>query len=77
MRWGGTHGSILATNFRSMRKLGDPVLYPFLQDVVQWAPLAQTMGSMVLTNPLLLPSMLASVRAFAVCPLSVSPLPCS
>ena len=53
--------NILATNFGTMRKLGDPVLYPFLQDVVQWGPLAQTMAGMVVNNPLLLPEMLASI----------------
>lgn len=33
----------LINNFKSMEKLGDPVLKPFLQDVVQAVPLAKAM----------------------------------
>lgn len=44
-----------------MEKLGNPVLKPFLQDVVQWGPLAQTMLGMMLNNPKLLPDILLSV----------------
>jgi len=52
---------ILSTNFATMEKLGNPVLKPFLQDVVQWGPLAQTMLGMMLNNPKLLPDILLSV----------------
>eukprot|EP00240_Pyramimonas_obovata_P000965 CAMPEP_0118945190 /NCGR_PEP_ID=MMETSP1169-20130426/41778_1 /TAXON_ID=36882 /ORGANISM="Pyramimonas obovata, Strain CCMP722" /LENGTH=546 /DNA_ID=CAMNT_0006890847 /DNA_START=369 /DNA_END=2009 /DNA_ORIENTATION=+ len=58
---GNLINNILATNFGTMEKLGDPVLKPFLQDVVQWGPLAQTMAGMMVTNPTLLPGILASV----------------
>ncbi|XP_049934620.1 uncharacterized protein LOC116257203 isoform X3 [Nymphaea colorata] len=37
-------------------KLGDPVLHPFLQDVVQFWPLARTLGTIVLSQPQILPS---------------------
>ena len=57
----GCDFSILATNFGTMNKLGDPVLKPFLQDVVQWSPLAQTMAGMMVNNPTLLPGILTSV----------------
>lgn len=40
-------------NMDSMRALGPSTLRPFLQDVVQWGALAQTVGRMGLTDPLL------------------------
>jgi lycopene cyclase CruP len=36
-----------------MEKLGDRVLYPFLQDVVQFVPLARTMLAMSIADPVL------------------------
>ncbi|CAI6004527.1 unnamed protein product [Closterium sp. NIES-64] len=53
--------TLLATNFACMQKLGDPVVRPFLQDVTQFAPLALTMGSMVVTRPSLLPTIFLQV----------------
>lgn len=53
--------SLLATNFKSMERLGDPVLRPFLQDVTQFGPLASTMGSMMVSRPDLLPNILLAV----------------
>lgn len=44
---------VLSVNFRVMQRLGNHVLYPFLQDVPQFAPLAQTIAGMVLEDPLL------------------------
>jgi lycopene cyclase CruP len=44
---------LLAVTFMAMEKLGDQVLYPFLQDVVQFLPLAQTMLVMSIDDPVL------------------------
>ena len=44
---------LLAVTFMAMEKLGDRVLYPFLQDVVQFVPLAQTMLAMSIADPVL------------------------
>jgi lycopene cyclase CruP len=44
---------LLGVTFTAMEKLGDRVLYPFLQDVVQFIPLAQTMFAMSITDPVL------------------------
>ncbi|XP_062152417.1 uncharacterized protein LOC133860808 isoform X1 [Alnus glutinosa] len=52
---------LLHVNFQSMKRLGDPVLRPFLQDVVQFVPLAQTLGLVMLTKPQLLPSIFKQV----------------
>ncbi|BFI33798.1 hypothetical protein MPTK2_4g18450 [Marchantia polymorpha subsp. ruderalis] len=52
---------LLSTNFTCMEKLGDPVMRPFLQDVVQFGPLAKTMGSMMLANPGILPQIIKQV----------------
>uniref|UniRef100_A0A7C9DQQ8 Uncharacterized protein n=2 Tax=Opuntia streptacantha TaxID=393608 RepID=A0A7C9DQQ8_OPUST len=46
---------LLYTNFQSMEKLGDPVLRPFLQDVIQFGPLVKTLGLVMITKPQLLP----------------------
>ncbi|KAK1386892.1 hypothetical protein POM88_015070 [Heracleum sosnowskyi] len=43
---------------------GDPVLKPFLQDVIQFGPLVKTLGLVMLTNPQLLPSIFRQVLAF-------------
>ncbi|KAL2631927.1 hypothetical protein R1flu_016613 [Riccia fluitans] len=52
---------LLSTNFSCMEKLGDSVMRPFLQDVVQFGPLAKTMGSMMLVNPGILPQIFKQV----------------
>jgi lycopene cyclase CruP len=44
---------LLGVTFNAMEKLGDRVLYPFLQDVVQFVPLAQTMLAMSIADPVL------------------------
>ncbi|MBD2186866.1 FAD-dependent oxidoreductase [Pseudanabaena mucicola] len=44
---------LLGVTFVAMEKLGDRVLYPFLQDVVQFGPLAQTMLAMSIADPVL------------------------
>ncbi|WP_055075924.1 hypothetical protein [Pseudanabaena sp. 'Roaring Creek'] len=45
---------LLNVTFTAMDKLGDRVLYPFLQDVVQFIPLAQTMLAMSIADPILI-----------------------
>ncbi|CAM9157290.1 unnamed protein product [Choristocarpus tenellus] len=52
---------LLANNFRSMGKMGMPVLKPFLQDVVQFAPLARVLFGVTLDAPLSIPPLLAHV----------------
>ncbi len=44
---------LLGVTFTAMEKLGDQVLYPFLQDVVQFFSLAQTMLAMSIADPVL------------------------
>ena len=44
---------LLSVTFTEMEKLGDRVLYPFLQDVVQFMPLAKTMLAMSIADPVL------------------------
>ena len=44
---------LLGVTFTAMEKLGDRVLYPFLQDVVQFIPLTQTMLAMSIVDPVL------------------------
>ncbi|GLT28327.1 hypothetical protein SLA2020_032690 [Shorea laevis] len=46
---------LLYANFKSMQRLGDPVLRPFLQDVVQFGPLAKTLGLVMITSPQIIP----------------------
>ncbi|MCO5609180.1 hypothetical protein L7F22_063403 [Adiantum nelumboides] len=58
--------TLLATNFDCMQKLGDPVLRPFLQDVIQFGPLAKTLGSIILSRPDILPSIFKQVGLQAV-----------
>ena len=46
---------ILSNSFSSMEKLGDPVMKPFLQDVLQFVPLLRTLtlaGAQDLLTPL-------------------------
>lgn len=44
---------LLAVVFLAMQQLGDPVLKPFLQDVVQFLPLTQTLLKTAIAHPLL------------------------
>ncbi|KAD6794430.1 hypothetical protein E3N88_05326 [Mikania micrantha] len=46
---------------RILQRLGDPVLRPFLQDVIQFGPLVKTLGLVMLTKPQILPSILKQV----------------
>ncbi|KAL0301774.1 UNVERIFIED_CONTAM: hypothetical protein Sradi_6454200 [Sesamum radiatum] len=46
---------------RILQKLGDPVLRPFLQDVIQFGPLVKTLGLVMLTRPLIIPSIFKQV----------------
>ncbi|KAM5580573.1 hypothetical protein ABKV19_010026 [Rosa sericea] len=52
---------LLFANFQSMQKLGDPVLRPFLQDVVQFGPLTKTLGLVMLNKPQIIPSIFKQV----------------
>ncbi|KAL4588966.1 hypothetical protein LXL04_001867 [Taraxacum kok-saghyz] len=52
---------LLYANFISMQKLGEPVLRPFLQDVIQFGPLVKTLGLVMLTKPQILPSIFKQV----------------
>ncbi|XP_010683954.2 uncharacterized protein LOC104898558 [Beta vulgaris subsp. vulgaris] len=52
---------LLHANFQSMEKLGDPVLRPFLQDVIQFGPLVKTLGLVMLTKPGIIPSIFKQV----------------
>ncbi|KAH0766868.1 uncharacterized protein [Solanum tuberosum] len=52
---------LLFANFISMQKLGDPVLRPFLQDVIQFGPLVKTLGLITLTRPQIIPSIFKQV----------------
>ncbi|KAJ7964815.1 Lycopene beta/epsilon cyclase [Quillaja saponaria] len=52
---------LLYVNFNSMQRLGDPVLRPFLQDVVKFGPLAKTLGLVMLTKPQIIPSIFEQV----------------
>ncbi|XP_004230408.1 uncharacterized protein [Solanum lycopersicum] len=52
---------LLSANFISMKKLGDPVLRPFLQDVIQFGPLVKTLGLITLTRPQIIPSIFKQV----------------
>nr|CAD1826594.1 unnamed protein product [Ananas comosus var. bracteatus] len=52
---------LLYVNFQSMQKLGDSVLRPFLQDVIQFGPLVKTLGSVMLSQPLIIPSIFKQV----------------
>ncbi|KAK4758981.1 hypothetical protein SAY87_020282 [Trapa incisa] len=46
---------LLCINFQSMQRLGDPVLRPFLQDVIQFWPLTKTLGLVMFAKPQILP----------------------
>jgi len=45
---------LLVTVFEEMQRLGDRVLKPFLQDVVQWIPLSQTLLKTGILHPALI-----------------------
>lgn len=52
---------LLSTTFQSMADLGDGVLLPFLQDVVQFPALTKTMAAMALADPLLVGRVIGQV----------------
>ncbi|KAJ4845742.1 hypothetical protein Tsubulata_048896 [Turnera subulata] len=52
---------LLYVNFQSMQRLGNPVLRPFLQDVIQLGPLSKTLGLVMLTEPLIITSIFKQV----------------
>lgn len=52
---------LLSTVFQEMEQLGDPVLKPFLQDVVQFPALFQTLVNVSLRHPLLITQIIPQV----------------
>ena len=54
---------MLGGNFASMRGLGDGVMRPFLQDVLQFGPLARTMAAQMAADPLFVPQLLLHIGA--------------
>ncbi|KAI3426308.1 hypothetical protein D9Q98_008681 [Chlorella vulgaris] len=52
---------LLAANFKAMEELGEPTLKPFLQDVIQLKPLVQTLTKQMVSDPLMVPQILARV----------------
>ncbi|KAG8047242.1 hypothetical protein GUJ93_ZPchr0008g12539 [Zizania palustris] len=54
---------LLFANFQSMQILGDSVLRPFLQDVIQFGPLVKTLGLVMITRPQILPSIFKQAGA--------------
>lgn len=52
---------MLSANFKAMEKLGDPVMKPFLQDVIQFGPLMVTLAQQVVGDPTMVPRLLAHV----------------
>ncbi|KAG0451417.1 hypothetical protein HPP92_026432 [Vanilla planifolia] len=52
---------LLYYNFQAMEKLGHSVLRPFLQDVIQFGPLAKTLGLVMISHPEILPSVFKQV----------------
>jgi lycopene cyclase CruP len=57
--------SMLSTVFQCMQQLGDPVLKPFLQDVVQFSTLSQTMLKMAIADPILVGKVIQQVGVAA------------
>eukprot|EP00186_Timspurckia_oligopyrenoides_P001115 CAMPEP_0182444604 /NCGR_PEP_ID=MMETSP1172-20130603/3005_1 /TAXON_ID=708627 /ORGANISM="Timspurckia oligopyrenoides, Strain CCMP3278" /LENGTH=537 /DNA_ID=CAMNT_0024640201 /DNA_START=471 /DNA_END=2084 /DNA_ORIENTATION=+ len=51
----------LSTTFQGMKRMGDPVLKPFLQDVVQAGGLTKAMFAMTLADPALVLSVMRAV----------------
>eukprot|EP00899_Mesostigma_viride_P027534 jgi/Mesvir1/7966/Mv11876-RA.2 len=62
---GGFRGSfindVLNNNFGVMKRLGDPVMMPFLQDVVEFKGLGLLMINVAISNPLILPALLGTL----------------
>lgn len=58
--------TLLTTIFQDMAALGDPVLRPFLQDVVQFLPLAKTLLRTSVYHPMLVAKILPQVGIPAV-----------
>ena len=58
--------TILTTIFQDMAALGDPILRPFLQDVVQFLPLAKTLLRTSIYHPMLVAKILPQVGIPAV-----------
>ncbi|EKV00342.1 flavin-dependent dehydrogenase [Leptolyngbya sp. PCC 7375] len=58
--------SLLTTIFQDMAALGEPVLRPFLQDVVQFLPLAKTLLRTSVYHPMLVAKILPQVGVPAV-----------
>jgi lycopene cyclase CruP len=56
---------LLSIVFQTMEQLGDPVLRPFLQDIVQFPALSQTLFSISLKHPGLIPKILTQVGPMA------------
>jgi lycopene cyclase CruP len=52
---------LLSNNFKSMNKLGDTTLKPFLQDVVQFVPLSKILLGVTFSAPLSIPPLLLHV----------------
>ncbi|KAL4448357.1 hypothetical protein ABPG75_005576 [Micractinium tetrahymenae] len=52
---------LLAENFQAMQKLGEPVLKPFLQDVIQLGPLVRSLAQQMVSNPGMVPQILGRV----------------
>ncbi|WP_019502770.1 FAD-dependent oxidoreductase [Pseudanabaena sp. PCC 6802] len=56
---------MLSTVFQCMQALGEPVLKPFLQDVVQFPALSQTMLKMAIADPVLVGKVIQQVGIVA------------
>jgi lycopene cyclase CruP len=56
---------LLSVVFQSMESLGEPVLRPFLQDVVQFSPLYRTLLQVSLQAPSMIPKILQQVGPVA------------
>jgi lycopene cyclase CruP len=56
---------MLSTVFQCMQALGEPVLKPFLQDVVQFPALSQTMLKMAIADPVLVGTVIRQVGIVA------------
>eukprot|EP00877_Chromochloris_zofingiensis_P003085 jgi/Chrzof1/12778/Cz07g07080.t1_CRUP[v5.2] len=52
---------MLAGNFSAMKQLGEPVMKPFLQDVIKFGPLLRTMAAQVVLEPLFVPKLMTHV----------------
>ena len=50
-----------------MNDLGEPVMRPFLQDVVQFVPLAKTLGVATIRDPLFIPQVAVQITLVCVC----------